>query len=814
MEGQDAMAVNSPSRAAGLAFVTAAVTLFVQVLVHRIVSVKLLNNFAFLVISLTMLGFAVSGVVLSRLLKTFLAELDEVVALSTALFVFTFIGASMGFYRAYGGDSPFAHSRPDFVVAFFHWLPWALLYALPFALCGLILGLLLSAPFLPTRRIYFFDLIGSASGAFLVVPSISRLGVEASALLACAVLLLAGMSLARPRKGLTRLAGAAAAALILASWFNSSRIFDMAYPEQSTLGTARKPGSGVVLEHTVWDPVARIEVCRIQPPDPDTMTFPCLIGRNKAFHQRFKRVLTQNNYAFTYAVEYDGNVDSLKGIEETIYSAAYVATSVEAPRVLIVGVGGGFDILDAIYFKASDITAVEINAATVGILTRTYRDYFAHWVRDPRVHLINAEGRHFLASHPASYDIIQLSGVDSYSGTPGAAHVFSENYLYTSEAFDLYLSRLSRDGILNMMRLEYIPPREMLKALVTAVGALRRAGVAEPANNIMMVTSWTGNPFTALLVKKTPFTSDEQQRLQDWAGRSPDFRVSAGPKRNQLRENEYQAFLLMGDPRREAAALRNYAFDVSPTDDDRPFFFRYSFWWHIFPSSSLVWEDIPVMEYSVLLLLGVISLATLVCVYLPLRYLRRRSVAISGEWGYAIFFAGTGVGFLAIEVALLQKFGLFLGHPNYALSVVLASLLFASGVGSLFSLRITRGLGNLRYVAYLLAGIVLVEHLTLFPRLKDLITLPFPARVALVFALVAPIGVCLGVFVPSALEQLKRQAPEFVPWAWGINGIFSVLAPVVSVAFSMTWGISALLISAIPVYLVVAFALPPPTTEA
>src|SRR5207302_5050469 len=133
-------------------------------------------------------------------------------------------------------------------------------------------------------------------------------------------------------------------------------------------------------------------------------------------------------------------------------------------------------------------TGVEINAATVKILKQTYRDYFKNLVQDPRVHLVQAEGRHYLATTQRQFDVLQLSGVDSFSGTPGAAHVFSENYLYSTEAFDLYLSHLTDNGILNMMRLEYPRPREMLRALTTAVDALRRAGTERPADHIMMLT--------------------------------------------------------------------------------------------------------------------------------------------------------------------------------------------------------------------------------------------------------------------------------------------------------------------------------------
>ena len=411
-----------------------------------------------------------------------------------------------------------------------------------------------------------------------------------------------------------------------------------------------------------------------------------------------------------------------------------------------------------------------------------------------------------LSSRSDRFDVLQLSGVDSYSGTPGAAHVFSENYLYTAEAFDLYLSRLGDQGILNVMRLEFPMPREMLRALVTAVGALRRAGVAHPADHVVTLTA-TGGNFTALLVKKTPFSEAEIDRLSAWAAENPFIDVAAAPRRDTGR-NFYRTFLELDDPERERAFVAAYPFDISATEDDRPFFFKYSFWWHVFPSQGMIWDNVPVMEYSLILLLGAISLAALLSIYLPLVHFAHQGLHAPRAWRWLVYFGGAGLGYLGLEVALLQKFGLFLGHPNYALSVVLASLLLATGLGSLFSGPIVRRLGGVRFVSYVLCGVVLAELLFLLPRLPRLVGLSFALRTLLVLVLVAPIGVCLGTFVPTALERLKTEAPAFVPWAWGVNGIFSVLAPVLAIAVSISFGISTLMLLSLPVYLAVGWSWP------
>lgn len=800
----------SQNRAAALAFLTAFVTLFAQVLAHRVISVKLLNNYAFLVISLTMLGFAFSGVVLSIWRDRLMARRDDAIAASAAFFALTLLGVCAVFYRA-ETDWGLPLHKIDFLETLALALPLALPFAIPFAFCGLILGILLASPDFNSRRVYSFDLAGSGLGAFAVIPAISLWGAEAN-LLACCLLLIAGVAgltrAGRPARALLAVAGIG----VIVTGFFRDPFFDMRYPKGSVLAGTQTENPQLRIEQILWDPVARIELTRIPPIDHEKNTYPALFGSNPDFHARFTKMFTQNNYAFTIALDYDGTKASLKGIEETIYAGAYQARAVERPKVLAIGVGGGFDILTALAFEAREVKGVEVNAATLKILKDLDRDYFRRWVEDPRVELVLAEGRHFLATTEERYDVLQLSGVDSYAGTPGAAHVFSESYLYTEEAMDIYLSRLSEQGILNMMRLEYRPPREMLRAQITAVAALRRAGIARPAEHVVMIAARNGG-FTSMLVKRSPFRPEEIARLASWTSQSPFFEMSAAPGYRAERPNMYQAFLDLADPAKERAFAAVYPFDVRPATDDRPFFFKFSYWDHLFSTDQAFQAAAPVMEMTVLVLLALIGSAAVVCIYLPLRLLARTRPANPGAWREGLYFGATGVGFLAIEVALLQKFGLFLGHPNYALSVVLAALLVSSGIGSLVSGALVRRLGGIRFVSYALAALVLFGHLLVLPHLNASLSLPFAARVAIVFLLVLPVGVALGAYVPSGIERLKVTAPEFIPWAWGINGIFSVLAPVLAIALSMTWGIDALLLSAIPVYLMAGWVVAPARPE-
>jgi hypothetical protein len=188
--------------------------------------------------------------------------------------------------------------------------------------------------------------------------------------------------------------------------------------------------------------------------------------------------------------------------------------------------------------------------------------------------------------------------------------------------------------------------------------------------------------------------------------------------------------------------------------------------------------------------------------------LRRRSTGFAGQNRYALYFASLGLGYLAVELALMEKFGLVLGHPNYALSVVLAALLVGSGLGALASDRLVRAVGGIRMAAYLTAGVILLVYAAIRFTLPELFGIPWLARAAVVAGLVFPLGLCLGLFLPAGLDRIKRTHPHWIPWAWAINGMCSVLAPVWGVALSMTWGINALLLAGVPIYMLAGAAFP------
>lgn len=782
------------ARATAIAFVTAFLAFYVQILIHRVVSAKLLGNYVFLVVSLAMLGLAVSGVVLSRA-RRLIAAREETIAICGGLFAISTLAATTLVYRMQTGEQ-FAETRPEYVWTLFLTLPLTLTLSLPFLFVGVVLGSLLASKDLPTDRVYFADLVGSALGALLVLPTIAPLGVERALSLACAAMAIVTALLARPKSVRARAVTMIALAVSAVAIAVPDRVFRMTWPRGSMLADAPS------IETMAWDALGRVEVSPVRFDQQGYDDFPALRGRDPRFARRLRRMLTHNNYAFTYAFDYDGTRSSLAGIEQTLYAAPYQAGAAREPRVAVLGAGGGIDVLAALAFDASRVTAVEVNRAVVDLLRGRYRSEFGRWVDDPRVRLEVDEGRHFLASHDDLYDVIQLTSVESGAGAPSSAHVFSEAFVYTEEAFGLYLDRLSDQGILSVMHVEQAYPREMLRVLTTAVSALRARGIDDPSRHVVTLSA-SPAAFVSVLVKKSPFTDEEVRRLENWSqGRA--FSISASPRPPSGPPSLYQAFLGFGAAD-QARFIARYPFDIAPVDDDRPFFFRSSFWWHVFPAQGFVWEVPPYTEYCLIVLFGWIAVAGIALVYWPTRQLAEH---ISHPRRYVTFFGGIGVGYLFIEIAFMQKLGLLLGHPNYAISIVLATMLFASGMGALGSRSITARFTNLRFVVYVVAGLLLVECSAVFPILPRFVGASLALRGSIVVGLVAPLGVLLGTFMPMALEALKRESEEAVAWAWAVNGVFSVLAPALAMAFSMSWGTTALMLAAIPFYLAAGLAFP------
>jgi len=480
-------------------------------------------------------------------------------------------------------------------------------------------------------------------------------------------------------------------------------------------------------------------------------------------------------------------------------------------RVLVIEPHGGLDVLAALHGGASSVVALESNRLVVHAVREQAGTCGAAVYDDPRVTVVFEEARSYLRRSTEQFDVVLLSLADTYQPVISGAYSLSEAYAYTVEAFLEYLRHLSEEGILVVTRWMQVPPSEELRACALLAEALERAGVEDPSKQVIAFRSWST---ATILAKRTPFRSDEIARLKDFcAERSFDLIYYDGMsaveanRYNVLSDTaHYDAFQCVLSGRARQDFLRQYPYEVSPPSDDRPFFFHYFKWGQtqsILTSLGKTWQPFGGSGFLILVALLVLAIAlSTVLVLLPLAVRGTstdfRSLSNFGSRKLILlYFACLGLGFLFVEMPLLQQFILFLGQPAYSFSLVLFSVLFFSGLGSLVSARLP-----LRPLLLVLVAVVLAYPLFLSRLFALSIGWSLPVRLVVAVLSLAPLGFLLGLPLPSGVRLLEERAPQLIPWAWAVNGCASVVSSILAVMGAVTFGFSRVLAAGALIYLV------------
>jgi len=786
-------------RPVGIAVISFA-TLVHQLLLVRFVSARLLNNYAFLIVSLSMAGFAIGGLLLATVGRRVVERGPRAIVGLFDAYAIALVSAWAIFGRMSVPDDASLGGASDVVSS----LAFSIVLALPFVFSGMAVGAYLASEE-KTGRLYAFDLGAASIGCVVSIVGVDVLELEFTAALTVLLVVVARLFLAVPRDLVGRAIAGAALLFALVTAAFPTRVFALTPIPGSMLAHMLERGGKIV--DVRWDPAARIEITEAESGvlGETSKRWPALTSENPNLLARFRTLLTQNNFAFTLMIDDEGEPSSFVGLDETIYAAAYVAVGARVPNPssIVIGVGGGFDLLTALAHGAREVTGVEINGATLDILADRYRDAPAHFTRDPRVTLVHSDGRHFIARSDARYDVIQLSGVDSYSGAQGSAHVFSETYLYTVEAMKAYIEHLSDDGVLNVMRLEHGMPREMLRVMTTIVTALGELGYEQPARHIVAVGQ-VDDAFIAALVSKKPFTQEEVARVRAWTDRVPALSMVADPFHEGEPHGNHEAYLQRVRMGQGASIFDVYPYQIAPATDDWPFFFQFARASHLIDWMRGEREKIerPTLYVALAVLGALLSLLMLLTVVAPLIVFARRGLKVEHPVLHIAYFALLGVGFLVVEVHLMQRLSLLLGGQTMSVTVVLMTLLASSGVGAALSARVFARVVRARSIAYVFALFACALPALEGP-LADAIALPLALRIVVAVVATAPLGVLMGLWFPLGLDHLKATAPAFVPWAWGVNGAFSVLAPIFTIACAVTFGQTLTYLVAVPIYLVV-----------
>lgn len=832
-----------PSRAlAGVALVSGTL-LMIELALTRIFSVVMYYHFAFLAISIALFGLSASGVFVylrrheldRRDIEALLARQSLVFAVCTIVALFVLVRLRVGL-----NYSPRNLALMLTIYA---------LSALPFFTGGLVITLAISRlaagneaspsseastlpvssrrSFVTVNAVYAADLLGAAAGCLVLIPLLDRLGAPGVVLTAAAIASLAAtLFAAKASRARTAMAGAAIVAAALAAQWSGIAGFDI---------TSTKGHEGDRVLFSKWNSFSRIGVYErahgdwsLSPsykgPLPETR----FMDIDSAASTPILRVAPDLSnaqylrYELTSLVYHLYSRDWGLGILDSDRAERQSNPEPQAPNpgftALVIGPGGGRDLVSALVFGARQVDAVEINPIIANDVMRgRFREFSGGIYTNPRVRIVVDDGRSFVRRTGDRYDVIQASLVDTWAATAAGAYTLTENTLYTVEAFDDYLDHLNDEGMLAITRWVM----DGLRLVSLAQAAVEARGW-DATSRIAIVQA--GRVATFLL-KKSPFTREEVARLRAIADSlqfdvlyvpfdevalpepddlAPAHRGEEAPGASQdgTRPGDYARLIQTPDRER---FYREFRQDIRPTTDDRPFFFHTTKledqFQVAFGRSMLFGNGLS----ALLTLLGISFSLVALFVVGPLILSRRADGDLPSGWlGWLVCFGALGAGFMLIEVSVLQRFVLLLGHPVYSLTVTLFSLLLGTGIGAALSRHLRedrlRRSGAISFLVIATLGMVVIAAVS--PFIGWAIPFARPARIAIAIAALVPIGILLGIPMPTALRVLSSRAPQMLAWAWGINGALSVVGATLAIFVAMNWGFRTTLLSASATYLV------------
>jgi len=796
-------ASTTPAVLAGVAFVSGSL-LMTELALTRIFSVTMYYHFAFLAISIALFGLSASGVyvflarrALARhpvraLLARHALAYAAVTTVSLALLVRIRVGLN------------YSPRNLALMLAIYA------LAALPFMAGGSVITLAISRLAGRINLVYATDLLGASLGCVLLLPLLDGIGAPGVVLATSSLAAAAAVCFAPPASR-GRLAAAAGVVALLpwAAHLGGLVSFDVGE-------TKGHEGDRVLFSK--WNSFSRVAVYDRR--HGEWSLSPAYTGPMPD-----SRFMDIDSAASTPIIRFSGRLEDARYLKSELTSVAYHVVNRHAMEAggadggegeglpfsaLVIGPGGGRDLLAALAFGANRVDGVEINAIIArDVMRGRFRGYSGDIYDRAGVRVFVEDGRSFVRRSRDRYDVIQASLVDTWAATAAGAYTLTENSLYTVEAFDDYLDHLTERGLLTITR--------------WAVDGVRLVSLAQEACERR---GWTARDRLAIvqhekvatfILKRQPFTPGEVRHLDETA-RALRFTILYAPglpapahlaptgtghwEAAAGTPNDYARLIAAPDRR---AFYRSYPFDITPTTDDRPFFFHTTKLKDqlgvAFGRSMLFGNGLS----ALITLIGISLVLVLAFVLGPLA-LGGRGLLGSGWPRWLGYFGLLGAAFMLVEVALLQRFVLLLGHPVYSLAVTLFSLLLGTGTGSFISRRLPEA-GLRRRLALALAGLALLgcaAVLVLPALIRAAIVLPLALRIALAVAVLLPAGMLMGVPLPAGVRLLSARTPELLPWAWAMNGALSVLGSTLAVLIAMNWGFSTTLLTGGALYLLAA----------
>ena len=761
-------------------------TLLLELALTRLFSVVLFYHFAFLAISVALLGLGAGGVFAYiyklRLERYATEQLAPRICMASSLAMLLMLEVVLRVPVTLKlGWTSFLRLTIIYIAA-----------AVPFFFTGLLFSLVFARERERISQLYGADLLGGALACLGVVLLLGSIGGPNSILFAAMCMAAAGAFWAEgaPRKKVL-LVAAIPLLLMVANLATDGRVADIVYAK----GYRR---SRSWTEFAKWNAISRVEVDRT--------------GASK--------VIVIDADASTYLMSADPAKWNEPAWRADLMSAAPSVVNVLRPHgdYAIIGPGGGVDVLRALVAGSPSVTGIEINPIIANdIMRRRYADYAYHLYDRPEVHLHVSDGRSFVRSSKDRYDVLQMTLVDTWASTAAGAFALSENNLYTVDAFREYFDHLQPDGIIAITRWEFKEPREALRVVSQAIEALHQMGVQDPRNHFIVVSdgelNTDGRPVT-VLAKKSPFSAAEVQTVLAHINETKDLHLVHAPgivlTSPDTLDGPRLAAAQARDPFRELidggaseSFVSQYPFNITPVSDNAPFFF------FTFKTGRLLdqirhpgsvgidWKvNLGVAVLFILLAISIVAVLAFLIVPLAVH----TSARVAGAWPL-LYFIAVGLGYILVEITMIQRFVLFLGHPTYALTVVVFLMLLSSGAGSIVARRWSAQWSKVP-LPIMLIVLVLAAYIFVLPKLLAAwVGWPIGLKLVVSALLLVPMGFLMGMPFPTGLRSLHNTETGAIEWAWAMNAAASVLGSVLAMVIAVHFGLAVTLACGAAAYL-------------
>jgi hypothetical protein len=784
-----------------------------EILLMRLFSIIQWHHFAYMIIALALLGYGISGSLLSTVQSWITRHYPWLYPLSLLLFALSALGVFLiAQSLSFNSEELFWDFRQVLILALI-----CLLLALPFVFTAsaICMTFMIYSEH-QVAKVYAVDLLGAGLGAlgivlimFLLLPEQILVAITLAGMAAVAIGIWE-LDLAQKSRLYIPLM------LIAVLLINTTPRVELNFsPYKGLMQTLQIKGTRVVDQYS--SPLGYLTLVASDEMPLRHAPGLSLINPREPPPQLGLFTDADNMSAIT---QFRGDITTLRYLDQTTSALPYHLQTPAA--LLVIGSGTGSDLLLARYHQTKSVDALELNPQLVDLLKSDYKTFAGEIYDNPytRVHIV--EARDYLSQSDKKYDLIQIALVDAASASSSGLYALNESYLYTREALALYLSHLAPDGYLAITRWIKVPPRDTLKLFLTAHQAMQSLGLDNLEKRLVLIRNWQT---ATLLVKNGTFSAREldladsfcQARLFDTAYNHRLSEAQAN-RYNQLREPYFYRASKQIVSGEKDQLLANYKFDLRPASDDRPYFHHFFKWESFFEALKLRHQGgMPLIEWGYIILiitLLITALLSALLILLPLSIISRNSGISSrgvSRWRVFYYFFGIGVAFLFIEIATIQKFIRFLHHPIYAISISLAGFLVFAGLGSFISERLAQKQSHYRIavLAVVVIAIVSLSYLFLLgPLFEQLGQLAMTYKFMISTLLIAPLAFFMGMPFPLAISALKQQASNLIPWAWGINGYASVISAGLATLIAIDLGFSVVILIAIILYASILVAFP------